>query len=389
MNSKKIFALIIFAIFIFISFVLAASDDVTTNTAAKKATAEKATILNKEIICSINGERQYFSNWAYIAQPEQEIELTIIQNKEEGGKWDSINKAFFSTKGPSNVKVSTTIESDWKVGPCEVLYMDSSQIRFKTPAEPGEYPITLIGSETRSLSQSDKESKKNESEKRTFNYKINLLVCYSFDRNGKGVIDGYPIGVYPNEEQARSSFVQDHKQLYVPPKWFIKVTQENKKLNLSKHFKVGDFFTRTDTEENGFIVIDKRLIPHLESIINELNANNIPGEALKILRAYLTPIEITKLKHKNIEISEFSRYIYGDGVAIIVDANNDSKMDDLNNDGVIDIGDAKVIADVIEKVQRKTRHYGGIGVLSNAANEGLPSQTPYVQTDVRGAYARW
>jgi hypothetical protein len=60
-------------------------------------------------------------------------------------------------------------------------------------------------------------------------------------------------------------------------------------------------------------------------------------------------------------------------------------MDDLNHDGRVDIGDARVILAAVERVERAHPDLvGGCGVYVGNAAHG-----PFVHIDTRGYPARW
>ena len=60
-------------------------------------------------------------------------------------------------------------------------------------------------------------------------------------------------------------------------------------------------------------------------------------------------------------------------------------MSDLNRDGRIDTGDAKVLAQAAENVEREHPDLtGGVGIYRATAAHG-----PFVHIDVRGTRARW
>lgn len=80
-----------------------------------------------------------------------------------------------------------------------------------------------------------------------------------------------------------------------------------------------------------------------------------------------------------------SRHMYGDASDIYIDDNGDGQMDDLNHDGRIDIGDARVILAAVERVERAHPDLvGGCGVYVGNAAHG-----PFVHIDTRGYPARW
>lgn len=362
----------------------------TTPTLEKVVEPTSAESQIRDVVCSINGKGTYYSNWAYISEPDKEITLSVLAQEGGGENWASINKKYGSDKENSHIRVASSVETKWKVDECNILYSDDTSIKFKTPAKSGMYKIELNGKEISSITKLDDPSAKPVEEESSFGFKLNLLVSYKFDRNGSGAIEGYPIGIYPNEEKPdNNSFVSDHVDIYRPPMWFVKVTPDNKNLHISKHFVLGDFYKKLDQkEESGFISIDPKLIDQLELMTTALDEKGINSGGLIILRAYMTPMEIMKLQRDGVSISDFTRYIYGDGAALIIDNNKDGKMDDLNADGQIDMSDANFLGDIAAEVQKKSKHYGGIGTYSKPSDEYLPD-SPYVQIDLRGSYARW
>ena len=83
--------------------------------------------------------------------------------------------------------------------------------------------------------------------------------------------------------------------------------------------------------------------------------------------------------------ANLSRHMFGDASDVFVDNNGNGVEDDLNHDGRVDVGDAQVVADAAERVERKYPSLvGGIGVYSACCGHG-----PFTHIDVRGFRARW
>ena len=67
------------------------------------------------------------------------------------------------------------------------------------------------------------------------------------------------------------------------------------------------------------------------------------------------------------------------------DIDGDGRMDDLNHDGRVNIADAKVIQDAVNRVERAHPSLiGGCGIYSGTSAHG-----PFTHIDTRGYPARW
>ena len=80
-----------------------------------------------------------------------------------------------------------------------------------------------------------------------------------------------------------------------------------------------------------------------------------------------------------------SRHMYGDASDMIVDADGDGCMDDLNHDGRVNLADAKVLFAAAEAVE--AAHPELVGGLS--AYPATSAHGPFVHIDARGVRARW
>src|SRR6185436_19219101 len=79
-----------------------------------------------------------------------------------------------------------------------------------------------------------------------------------------------------------------------------------------------------------------------------------------------------------------SRHTYGDAADVWVDEDGDGRMDDLNGDGRVDIKDAAMLRQAVERVEaRQPTLVGGAGVYTATREHG-----PFVHVDARGRAAR-
>jgi hypothetical protein len=83
----------------------------------------------------------------------------------------------------------------------------------------------------------------------------------------------------------------------------------------------------------------------------------------------------------------YSRHLWGDAADIYVDVDGDRQIDDLNGDGRSDVADARVLYDIVERLERDDQPSvvdGGLGLYRRNASHGA-----FVHVDARGASARW
>ncbi len=220
---------------------------------------------------------------------------------------------------------------------------------------------------------------------------VELTVCvlYSFDAQGDGILQGYPIGIYPSPKSPSApSIVTRYPALYDPPQWFIRVTPETAKLKISPNFRLGDFSPPDERDRPHFIALDSRLVIFLESLRDAARSRIDAPQPVKVLQAYMSPHRKAKLKRENVRYVEYTRYQYGDAAAITVDGDGDGAIDDLNGDGQIDAADAEELASMCDTVMKNLKMYGGVGVVRSPKDKSL-SSTPYVDIDLRGVKQRW
>ncbi len=338
----------------------------------------------------VNGAEYSRSQMAHITAPGKELNIELLV----AGPPASLKiqpSSVAATPDVTTCDVTNLQHLTWTLtGGSLVKAMDRG-IVWRAPEEPGNPRIDVRFTEERQYQTTGKISATAQREVTRYqgDFSMYFLIPYPFDRSGKGIIEGYPIGIYPDEESLTvKAYIAQHREHYHPPEYFIKVTPETSALHISEHFRLGDFSPLSDKGQTHFIALDLRALKRLEGVASRLSQQGIPGENIKILRAFISPNELQRLRLKGLVLAKFTRYMYGDAVAFIVDADGDNRMDDLNGDGIIDIQDADVLANIIEQIERQTREYGGVGVYGSFKDPVLPD-TPYVQFDLRGFRSRW
>ncbi|MBN1902649.1 hypothetical protein JW926_15090 [Candidatus Sumerlaeota bacterium] len=320
-------------------------------------------------------------------EPAESLKMTVTTDEFmppevdlDGSKMSDSGRIYHVMKGGS---LRWEISRGW----LEKFY--SNGIQYKAPLAPGSFKVSALLKEESNYSVMEPEQNALAEHNILGTFVFNVMVMYPFDREGSGVIEGYPIGIYPNEEaEDVREPIASHKQAYKPPRYFIKVTPENAMALVSDHFVLSDFSPLGEKDKEHFIALAPSLVQRLEDILSGLKEKGLNLDTLKIIRGYLSPNEVERLRRKNINIAVFSRSIYGDSATFIIDKNQDDIMDDLNNDKTLDKKDMDIIEEVVQSVESRTKLYGGIGIYYHFYDP-VHKDTPCVQIDTRGWHSRW
>ncbi len=188
----------------------------------------------------------------------------------------------------------------------------------------------------------------------------------------------YRVGLWPAELHNNQSSAYDN------PVGFIAVTSENADLPVSAHFQLGDFVTHDLAPFPKYIVLREALLDKLELVLADLSMHGIPTQHVVVLSGFRTPAYNMALGDASGRARE-SRHQYGDASDIIIDADHDGGMDDLNGDGQVDAQDVRVIEAAVDRVEQLHPELaGGLGLY-----EAIGPSGPFAHIDVRGTRARW
>jgi len=327
------------------------------------------------------------SGYALFARPEEQLRMHI---QAAGGaeEW----KIEAKPKGPDQttqfqIETLQTLACEFTGGELSAALDDG--IVWKAPQQPGWRKISFVRKTSRKAGPAQAKEDQTQSGETEARIELSVCVLYPFNAEKDEAIEGSPIGVYPNPRSPETPpFVADNPNLYAPPAWFIQVTPQSAELKVSPNFRLGEFSPAEQTGKTHFIALDPRLVMFLEALRLAVQAESPQPRPLKILRAFLSPMDRARLESQGVAYPPFSRYQYGDGAAIIVDGDGDSRMDDLDADGQATSRDAELLADICEETQDRLRIFGGIGVMRNPKDPQFPD-TPYVDVDLRGRKTRW
>lgn len=254
--------------------------------------------------------------------------------------------------GPAGDFAATT-------GDGTLVQQGARQWKWTAPDRPGAYRITVDG-------PGKKDS-----------IVVQAFVMVPARTVKDGMLNGYRIGEYPATPLKGSP-------LYAPPPGFVEVTRDNENTYVSPHFQLKQFICKEDTTSKypKYVVLNERLPLKLEMVLEHVNAMGFAADTLHVMSAYRTPF----YNHAIGDV-KYSMHQWGSAADIYVDPRNRDRMEDLNHDGRIDITDAKVLYDEIERllVKPENRKFeGGMGFYPATA-----AHPPFVHVDVRGTAARW
>jgi len=234
---------------------------------------------------------------------------------------------------------------------------------FVAPAQPGIYDLAVqMDQAVRPLD----------------NFSVITLVPFAAKQNGH--IGLYYLGTWPFEKGGTPK-----TPAYSNPNGFIQVTPENENTQVSAHFRLRDFLTKDQPNVwPKYLLLNPKLLDKLELTIQELEKMGHPVRHAQIMSGFRTPNY--NVSGGNTEgRANLSRHMYGDASDIFIDNDGNGVMDDLNGDGRVDIHDAEVILQAVERVEHDHPDLvGGVGVYSACCGHG-----PFTHIDVRGYRARW
>jgi hypothetical protein len=207
---------------------------------------------------------------------------------------------------------------------------------------------------------------------------FNVITMRPFSEKQRGRIGLYYLGNWPNERNAA-------RARYAPPRGFIEVTRENRMTPVSDHFRLGDFLTKNQADVwPKYLVLETRLLDKIELVLEDLRSQGITTRGVKVLSGFRTP-QYNRSGGNTAGRASLSRHMYGDAADIYIDNDGNGTMDDLNGDGRVNLGDARVIQSAVDRVERAHPSLiGGTGVYPAGSGHG-----PFTHIDTRGYRTRW
>lgn len=229
---------------------------------------------------------------------------------------------------------------------------------WQAPAAAGLYPLTVRSKDSGET------------------MRLNLFVLVPASRVKDGRLNGYRFDAYP-------ATPLKGLEIYRPPRGFIEVTAANADTPVSPHFTLRQFLCKQAGGYPKYVVLRELLLLKLELLLEQVNAVGLRCDTFHVMSGYRTPYY-----NRSIGNVKYSRHVYGGAADVFIDERpRDGQMDDLNGDGKIDVRDAGVLYDLIDRLYGTAIYKpftGGLGRYKRNAAHG-----PFVHVDVRGFRARW
>jgi hypothetical protein len=209
---------------------------------------------------------------------------------------------------------------------------------------------------------------------------LRVITQVPLSRRQDGRIGDFLVGEWPFERGGSPP-----SEAYRPPSGIIEVTLENVNLQVSEHFRLGDFLTKGQVDVwPKYVLISPRLLDKAELTLQEMARRGHVLQHVGVISGFRTP-SYNAHGGDTSGRGELSRHMYGDALDFYVDNDRDGRMDDLDGDGKITIADARVLAEAADAVEKAhATLVGGIGIYApTGAHSG------FVHVDTRGYRARW
>ncbi len=208
---------------------------------------------------------------------------------------------------------------------------------------------------------------------------LQVIQTIPFEFKVDGWMGMYRMGYWPGELRPSRTASYD------TPRGFIEVTEANRDMQVSEHFRLKDFVTKDQfTVWPKYVVLRESLIDKLELVIDELQLMGYPVQRLQVMSGFRHPFYNAQGVGTGGRARE-SRHQYGDASDVFADNDGDGMMDDLDGDGRITTLDSDLIVLAVERVEiAHPELTGGMGRYHATHAHG-----PFVHVDVRGTPARW
>ena len=271
----------------------------------------------------------------------------------------SFDLATYAGVGPDHLDRFRVQSED----PVRVARDPEDGFRITAPPAPGIYPVDFQETPAPGLTPPRP-------------FRVQLVVMVPADRVVGGMLNGYPVGIFPDTEI-------NEEWRFETPRGFVEITEENRDHLLTDHLRLRDLDCKLEAPYPHYAVIQTSLLVKIEALGLELSKRGLAGDHLKVMSGFRTPEYNRSVGNR----TTYSRHIAGDAADVFVDADGDDRMDDLNRDGRINRRDSRYLLALVNSMD-DSRAYGALvgGASAYRANH---DHGPFVHVDTRGYPARW
>lgn len=228
---------------------------------------------------------------------------------------------------------------------------------------------------------------------------LNVLVLVKADvksfRDGTAVsVRGRNLGEYPEAGKSGVERVARQAARYQAPEFFVVLDQRTLDLPIVEGLALGQlvaFIDKRGPDGRKIYTTERHtdVLPPSRPLCEKLRLlrRRLRAQGSAVTRFWITSGFRTPDYNRLIGGASFSRHCYGDAVDLVIDEDEDRRMDDLNDDGRMDRNDGLVIGRALEKLEAEGLVVpGGIGIYEWDAEDSVRC---HVHFDCRGSRARW
>jgi hypothetical protein len=118
-----------------------------------------------------------------------------------------------------------------------------------------------------------------------------------------------------------------------------------------------------------------------------LESRGLRANRLLVIRGFVSPTDRLRLQSQGENMAAFSRFLYGDAVALVYSEGDEPIMGDFDGNGTVDVQDVQALADLAKATMDDLGMLGGLGIASRFPGTGPNNGQPYLHVDLRGFYA--
>ncbi len=355
------------------------------------------------LVLEVNGEEMTQTRRAVLVEPGDQVQLRAAVRPPRGLSGRSgVPENALSPRGI--VRQTSLSEIVWEAEPDDVLIpMADGTVRWRAGGTRGGASyVSARAAETRAHRWADELYSPPEGLRTpawSARAGVLLLSGVAFDRTGDGILHGQNIGIYPNERSDNAPRpVREHSHLYTPPQVFYRLDERTRQARILPHLTLGELMPPVFPEDGDsaerYVAISPRLLTFLEEFHSDWIAAGHDPRHIAVLRGFVSPTERLRLERQGVTFAEFSRFQYGDAVAIVYDPRRTDeeergappRMGDLTGGGEVTVEDAEELAEIVKSTMDRIGMYGGIGIVESFQGPGPSEGTPYVHVDLRGWY---